>query len=123
MVMLWTPAEMPGHVPTMAFGVWSLSEVDELCLLLRMGMAQALPSILIVHVHTLPLPYTRKLSAYVSFINDAADVLTNLRVRLGNDVAWSLPLLSFFKVSLATDNCAGPPAGIMHLSAAPFTRL
>ena len=84
-----------------------------------MGTLQSLPSILIVQRHHLPLPYTRKLSAYVTFNNDDDDFLVNFELRFGIALVWSVPWLSFFTVSLAADIFDACPAGMMHLSATP----
>ena len=90
---------------------------------LKMGTEQSLPSILIVQRHHLPLPYVRKLSAYVTFTNDEDDFLVNFKLRLGIALVWSVPWLSFFMVSLAADIFDACPAGIMHLSTVPCRRL
>ena len=94
-----------------------------MCLVLKMGTLQSLPSILIVQRHHLPLPYTRKLSAYVAFINDDDDFLVNFKLRLGIALVWSVPWLSFFNVSLAADIFDACPAGRTHVSMFEFTNL
>jgi hypothetical protein len=88
-----------------------------------MGTLQSLPSILIVQRHHLPLPYTRKLSAYVTFTNDDDDFLVNFKLRLGIALVWSVPWLSFFNVSLAADIFDACPAGRTHVSMFEFTNL
>ena len=44
-------------------------------------------------------------------------------MRLGSALAWSVPWLSFFMVSLAADSCVVCPAGMTHLSVTPCWRL